>query len=237
MAASKYEKVKKMLPLIGILSVAILGFIFFREYLSFETLRDNRTILIEWRNGNYFFASVVFIVAYIIVAAFSLPGAAIFSLSGGFLFGVFPGSLYNIVAATIGATFIFWAARAGMGDMVARKLENSGGAVAKINEGLKRNEVSFLLIMRLMPVFPFVVANLVPAMFGTKTIRFIWTTFVGIIPGGVVYTWVGSGLGAVFARGETPNMGIIFEWEILGPILAMAALSLLPVLFRKKETV
>ena len=88
------------------------------------------------------------------------------------------------------------------------------------------------MLFRSVPAFPFFVANLVPAMVGTRLSRFAWTTFVGIIPGGVVYTWVGSGLGEVFARGETPNLGIIFEPAILGPILALCALSALPILLK-----
>lgn len=86
--------------------------------------------------------------------------------------------------------------------------------------------------MRLVPAFPFFVANLVPALVGTGLRRFTWTTFVGIIPGGVVYTWVGSGLGEVFARGEAPNLGIIFEPKILTPILTLCALSALPILLK-----
>ncbi len=230
---------KKLLPLGAIVLVAVTGFFLLRDYLTFESLRDNRQALLAWRDSNYLLAALGFMAIYIVIVAFSLPGAAVASLTGGFLFGVFPGALFNILSATIGATLIFQAARMGLGDYLARKLDNAQGLVGRIKHGLDENEVSFLLLMRFVPAFPFFVANLVPALVGTKLRRFVWTTFVGIIPGAIVYTWVGSGLGAVFARGETPDLGIIFEWQILGPILALCALSLLPVLLkvlRKKET-
>lgn len=223
---------QKLLPLIIIAVVAVIGFFTLRDYLSFDSLRDNREALLAWRDANFVVASLGFIGVYIAIVAFSLPGAAIISLTGGFLFGLFPGALYNIGSATVGAALIFQAARFGLGDYLSRKMDTAGGAVGKIKAGLDDNEVSFLLLMRLVPAFPFFVANLVPALVGTKLRTFIWTTFVGIIPGGVVYTWVGSGLGEVFARGETPNLGIIFEWQILGPILALCALSALPIILK-----
>lgn len=220
---------QKMLPLVGIAIVAVIGFFTLKDYLSFEALRDNREALLAWRDANFVMASLGFIGVYIAIVAFSLPGAAIISLTGGFLFGLFPGALYNLASATIGAVLIFLAARFGLGDYLSRKMNGASGVVGKIKAGLDDNEVSFLLLMRLVPAFPFFVANLVPALVGTKLRTFVWTTFVGIIPGGLVYTWVGSGLGEVFARGESPDLGIIFEPKILGPILALCALSALPI--------
>ncbi|OUS08972.1 hypothetical protein A9Q96_01135 [Rhodobacterales bacterium 52_120_T64] len=234
MATAKSDgfSVQKVLPLIGIAIVATIGFFTLKDYLSFETLRDNREALLAWRDANYVMATFGFIAVYIAIVAFSLPGAAIISLTGGFLFGLFPGAVYNIVSATIGAVLIFTAARMGLGEYLSRKMDSAGGVVGKIKAGLDENEVSFLLLMRLVPAFPFFVANLVPALVGTKLRTFAWTTFVGIIPGGVVYTWVGSGLGEVFARGATPNLGIIFDPKILGPILALCALSALPIVLK-----
>ena len=229
---------KKLIPLTVIAIVAVIGFFTLRDYLSFEALAENREALLAWRDGNYLFAVLAFMAIYIVIVAFSLPGAAIASLTGGFLFAVFPGTLINVASATIGAVLIFTAARYGLGDYLAKKLDGASGTVGKINKGLEENEVSFLLLMRLVPAFPFFVANLVPALVGTKLGRFAWTTFVGIIPGGLVYTWVGAGLGEVFARGETPNLGIIFEWQILGPILGLCAMAALPIIlkaFGKKE--
>jgi len=224
---------KRMLPFAVIIFAAVLGFVFLRDYLSFEQLAQNQEALQVWRDSNFVLASLVFIAIYIVIVAFSLPGAAIISLTGGFLFGLFPGALYNIGSATIGATLIFLAARMGFGEALSAKMDGSKGAVKKIKDGLNADEVSYLLIMRLVPAVPFFVANLIPALVGVKLKRFVWTTFVGIIPGGVVYTWVGAGLADVFAKGETPNLGIIFEWPVLGPLLGLACLAMLPIVLKK----
>jgi len=224
---------QRMIPLATIILVAIIGFFTLRQYLSFDSLRDNREILLAWRDANYVSAVLGFIAVYIAIVAFSLPGAAVISLTGGFLFGLFPGVFFNLTGATTGAILIFLAARLGLGEYLSRKMDDSGGLAGKIKAGLRENEISFLLLMRLVPAFPFFLANLVPALVGTSLSRFAWTTAIGIIPGGLVYTWVGSGLGAVFARGGSPDLGIIFEWQILGPILALCALSALPIVLKR----
>lgn len=226
-----------MLPILGIVGVAIIGAIFLKDYLSFEALRDNREALIGFRDANYLATALIFVGAYVVIVAFSLPGAAIASLTGGFLFGLVAGSLLNIGAATIGATAIFLAARYGLGEQLAKKMDNAEGTVKRFKDGLRENELSYLFLMRLVPAVPFFVANLVPALVGVSLSRFVFTTFFGIIPGGVVYTWIGVGLGEVFAAGETPNLGVIFEPYILGPILGLCALAVLPIVlkqFKKK---
>ncbi|HDR29601.1 TVP38/TMEM64 family protein, partial [Rhodovulum sp.] len=170
--------------------------------------------------------------AYVLIVAFSLPGTLIATLTGGFLFGVFPGVLVNVAAATIGAILIFLAARAGLGERLAARLDASEGRVKRLREGLRENELSVLFLIRLVPAVPFFVANLLPALVGVRLDRFALTTFFGITPGALVYTWVGAGLGEVLARGETPNLGLIFEPHILGPLLGLAALAALPMIVR-----
>jgi uncharacterized membrane protein YdjX (TVP38/TMEM64 family) len=232
-------KLKKLVPLLVILAVAVTGFFTLGDYLSFETLRDNREALLAFRDQNFVLAALTFLTIYVVIVAFSLPGAAIASLTGGFLFGLFPGALFNIGAATIGATLIFLAARYGLGEQLSRKMDASEGAVKSIKDGLRENELSYLFIMRLVPAIPFFAANLIPALVGVRLGRFVFTTFFGIIPGGVVYTWIGAGLGEVFARGEMPDLGILFEPMILGPILGLAALAALPIIlktFNKSRT-
>lgn len=227
--------IRRLLPLLVILAVATAGFFLLKEHLSFETLRDNRESLIAWRDGNYTVAALTFMAIYVVVVAFSLPGATVMTLTGGFLFGTFPGTLYNVLAATLGAIAIFLAAKTGLGDMLHRKMLEQAGddsRMRRIESGLRRNEVSYLLLMRLVPAVPFFLANLAPAFLGVKLRTFALTTFFGIMPGGLVYTSVGAGLGDVFSRGETPNLGIIFEWPILGPILGLCLLAALPIIIR-----
>ncbi len=226
---------RKLLPLLIILFVAVVGFFGLQEIFSFEALRDNREMLIGWRDNNYLLAVLTYIAIYIAVVAFSLPGAAVMTLTGGFLFGVLAGALFAVLAATLGAIVIFLAAKTGLGDALHEKMHvkaGKGGVLAKIEAGLNENETSYLLLMRLVPVIPFFIANLAPAFLGVKWRNFAWTTFFGIMPGGVVYSSVGAGLGDVFAAGETPDLGIIFELHILGPILGLCALAALPIVIR-----
>ena len=227
----------RRLPLIAVVAVAAIGAFTLRDQLSFSMLSEHAGALEAWRDGNYFLTLAVFWVAYVGVVAFSLPGATIMTLAGGLLFGTFPGALYNITAATVGAMGIFLAARMGLGEQLAARMEGSEGAVRKIKHGIDENQWEMLFLIRLVPVVPFFVANVVPALLGVPLGRYVITTFLGIIPGGVVYTAVGAGLGEVIARGETPNLGVIFEPHILLPILGLAALAALPIVLKRFRSV
>lgn len=223
---------RRALPLIVIVLVALAGAIMLRDTLSFDTLRDNRAALLAWRDAHFGATMGVFVLAYIVIVAFSLPGATLATLTGGFLFGLFPGALLNVTGATIGAILIFLAVRAGIGASLATKVDAQDGRVARLIQQIRANEFPVLLSMRLVPVLPFFVANIIPALIGVRLWVFASTTFLGIIPGGVVYTWVGMGLAEVFDRGETPDLGIIFELHILGPLLGLGALAVLPVIVK-----
>ena len=219
----------RLLPLAVIVCAAIFGAVYLRDYLSFQALQQNREALIAFRDANYLLTALVFIAAYVVIVAFSLPGATIATLTGGFLFATFPGALFNVTGATLGATLIFLAARWGLGARLGAKLEASDGKIKAIKDGIDENQWSMLFLIRLVPAVPFFVANLLPAFLEVPLRRFVISTFVGIIPGGVVYTSVGAGLGDVFERGETPNLGIIFEPQILLPILGLCMLAALPI--------
>ncbi len=238
--AEAKSKWARLVPLAVILCVAVGGAYALGDYLSFETLRDNRETLIAYRDQHYWAAVAVFMILYVIIAGFSLPGATIATLTGGFLFGTFPGVLFNVGAATMGATVVFLAAKFGLGERLSAKMDSSEGRIKALKDGIDENQWTMLFLIRLVPVVPFFVANLIPALVGVPLWRYVVSTFIGIIPGGLVYTSVGAGLGEVFARGETPNLGIIFEPHVLLPMLGLAALSLLPAVIKRirgRETV
>lgn len=222
----------RRLPIVLIALAALAGAVTLSDELSFAALAENHDRLLALRDAHYTLASAGFMAAYVAIVALSLPGALIATLTGGFLFGLFPGIFYNVASATFGALLIFLAARAGIGTDIAARLDRSGGATRRFREGLRRNEWSFLFLIRLVPVVPFVLANLLPALLGVGTGRFVLTTALGIVPGALIYTWLGAGLGEIFERGETPNLGLILEPRFLVPLLGLAALALLPVLFR-----
>jgi len=228
----------RWLPFAVIAAGAACAFYFLGDTLSFQALSDNREMLLEFRDNNYLQTTLAYIAIYVGIVAFSIPGAIIATLAGGFMFGLVAGTALTVIAATIGASLIFLAAKWGFGEKLCAKMHASEGAIKSFSDGLKENELSYLFLIRLVPAVPFFVANLLPALVGVGLGRYVFTTFIGIIPGTAVYTWVGAGLGDVFAAGTTPNLGIIFEPHILGPLLGLGALALIPLVvkqFRKES--
>lgn len=226
------RRLARHIPLIVILAVAVTGALTLGDALGFDTLRDNRAALLAFRDGNFVLLALGFVCFYVLIVAFSLPGAAVASVTGGFLFGLAVGTMLNVTAATIGAAVIFLAARRGLGEALSLRMDTSEGTLRRIRTGLREHEVSVMLLLRLAPVVPFFVANLLPALVGVRFGTFLWTTALGIIPGGIVFTWIGVGLGEVFDRGEEPDLSLIWEPYILGPILGLCALAALPIVIK-----
>jgi uncharacterized membrane protein YdjX (TVP38/TMEM64 family) len=222
----------RRLPLIAVALGAVLGIIFLGHYLNFHTLERNREQLLALRDQHYALTSIAFILVYTAVVVTSIPGALILTLTGGFLFGLFPGILYNILASWTGGVLVFLAARSGLGHETAARITARGGAISRLQSALLNNEWSVLLSMRLIPVLPFFITNIVPAFVGVRFSVFALTTLIGIIPGDVIYTSLGAGLGDVFERGEVPHLDIVLEPKFLYPLLGLAALSLLPLFLR-----
>lgn len=222
----------RRLPIIVIALVAITGTFLLRDQLTFAALAENRERLLAFRDANYLVTVLAFIAAYVVIVAFSLPGASVATLTGGFLFATFPGVLFNAAGATLGAIAIFLAARWGLGERLAAHMDASDGVVRKLKKGIDETQWEMLFLMRLLPAVPFFVANLIPALVGVPLYRYAVSTALGILPGTLVYTSVGAGLGEVFARGETPDLGVFFEPKILLPILGLCALVALPVVLK-----
>lgn len=230
------HRLLRHLPLALILTAALVGAFAYRDLLSFDALARHRAALIAFRDAHLLWASVGFVAVYAVIVALSVPGATVATLAGGFLFGLFPGVIYNVTGATIGAVAVFLAARAGLGADVAARIAARGGAAARLQAGLQQNQWSALLTMRLVPVVPFFLANILPAFAGIRLLPFVVTTAVGIIPGGLVFTSVGAGLGDVFAAGGSPDLSIIFSPQVLLPLLGLAALSALPMVLKARKT-
>jgi uncharacterized membrane protein YdjX (TVP38/TMEM64 family) len=164
------------------------------------------------------------------MAAFSIPGALAMTLFGGFLFGYTLGAAYAAIGATAGATILFTVARSTLG---AALRERAGPWLGKMRAGFQANAVSYLLVLRLVPLFPFWLVNLVPACLGMSLRGYVGATFVGILPGTVVYAVLGSGLGKVLDAGETPEFSLALEPRILLPLIGLAILALLPVVYKR----
>ncbi|WP_238987408.1 TVP38/TMEM64 family protein [Roseovarius dicentrarchi] len=229
---SRKHPVLRHAPLALIVLIAAIGAFTLRDYLSFDTLRENREALLAYRDTHFAAMVAGFIGIYVLIVAFSLPGAAVASVTGGFLFGLAWGTAANVVAASLGAIAIFQAARLGLGQTLAAKLDASDGTLKRIKDGLHENEVSVLFLLRLVPAVPFFVANLLPALVGVKFRNFVLTTVLGIIPGALVFTWIGVGVGEVFDRGGSPDLSLLWEPQVIGPLLGLSALAALPILLK-----
>ena len=211
----------------GLVAFFALGW---HRYISFEMIRTHRGMLMEWVGRWGALAAFAYGVSYALMTAFSIPGGALSTIVGGYLFGLWIGTASTVVGATLGAIAVFLAARTALGDALRAK---AGPALRRMEDGFRRNAFSYLLALRLVPVFPFLLINLVPAFCGVSLRTYALATLIGIIPGSFVFTSVGSSLGTILDRGETPDLSIIFQWNILLPILGLALLALLPVLVRK----
>ncbi|WP_335946622.1 TVP38/TMEM64 family protein [Salipiger bermudensis] len=232
MAETPKRSLTRHLPLAIILIVAVTGFFTLRDYLSFDTLSDNREALLALRDAHYLLIAGGFVLAYVAIVAFSLPGAAVASVTGGFLFGLAAGTVFNVLAATVGAVLIFLAARTGLGATLSEKMDASEGKLSRVRERLRENEISVMFLLRLVPVVPFFVANLLPALVGVQFRNFVLTTALGIIPGALVFTSIGVGVGEVFDRGEAPDLSLLWAPHIILPLLGLAALAALPMVIK-----
>ncbi|HEY9080642.1 TVP38/TMEM64 family protein [Magnetovibrio sp.] len=217
------------------IAVVLVGVIAFfasgaHNYLSFEALARHRADLLDYAQQHAVAAVVVFMLAYVVVIGFSLPGGVWLTLAGGFVFGGWATGIYVVFSATVGATLIFLAARYAFADLFRAR---AGSALAKMEAGFCENAFNYLLVLRLVPLFPFWLVNLVPALLDVRLRTYVVATFLGIIPGTFVYAHVGAGLGAVFDSGGEPDLGVIFQPAVLLPILALAALSLVPIAYQK----
>jgi uncharacterized membrane protein YdjX (TVP38/TMEM64 family) len=221
----------RFLPLAALAAGLVIFFALgLHRYLSFGALAENRDFLMSLVEDHPVTAPLAYIAVYALAVAFSIPGAVVLTIAGGFLFGTWAGGLFVVIGATIGAVGVFLAARTAFGEGLRRR---AGPWIGRLEAGFRENALSYLLVLRLVPLFPFWLVNLVPAFLGVPLTTYALGTFVGIIPGSFVYASVGNGLGAVFDAGGTPDLTIIFKPEILLPIIGLSLLALIPVVYKK----
>jgi uncharacterized membrane protein YdjX (TVP38/TMEM64 family) len=214
---------RRLLPL-GLLVAAWIVFMLAggSRYLTFSALARNHDWLCGLVQQWGILAAFVYIMVYAMLVALSVPGAAVLTIAGGFLFGTWIGGLCAVIGATLGATGIFLAARGGLGGLAQR----AGRFVGKLEAGFRADAFNYLLVLRLVPIFPFWLVNLVPALVGVRLPTYVLATFLGIVPGTFVYASLGNGLGSLV---EEPDLAIIFRPSLLVPIVGLALLALVPV--------
>ncbi len=225
------KKIKRWIPLfILIVAMGIAYFSGLTEHFTFDALKTHRQSILQFNAKHWFLSPLCFIAIYTVSTALSLPIGIFLSITAGFLFSQPLSTIYVVIGATLGASCIFLIAKTSIGEYLRKK---AGPNLQKIEKGFHENKVSYLLFLRLVPLFPFWLVNLAPAFFGVSLATFMWTTCVGIIPGTFVFTQAGAGLGAILDSGEKFSISGVFNWQIRIALLALGFFALIPILIKK----
>lgn len=227
----KKISLKKFIPLVVIalfLTLVYLTGVY--KYLTFEMLQENRAAVLQFVKTNRVLSVFIFMLIYTISVTLSVPAGIFLSILGGFLFPQPYATVYIIISATIGATLLFLAAKTAFSDVLKQKAHKF---LSKMKKGFDANATSYMLFLRLVPLFPFWAVNLAPAFLGVNVLTYIWTTAVGIIPGAFVYAQAGVGLGAIFETGADFSPQNIFNWKLRIAFIGLGFLALIPILIKK----
>ena len=218
----------KKLILLALLIGAIVAYKAFglETLLSFETLKAQKELLLELVQTHFWLSALLLMASYAFSVAFMIPIATLFSLAAGFMFGAFWGTLIAVLGATLGAVTSFYVARFILGESLQSKYAKE---LERFNKEFETNGYSYLFALRLLPIFPFFLINLLCGLTRIDVKTFFITTFIGIIPGGFAYTYAGSQLSAINALSD------IFTKEMALAFVFLGLLSLLPVAYKKYQ--
>jgi uncharacterized membrane protein YdjX (TVP38/TMEM64 family) len=221
--------VKRLLPL-GLLAVlAVTGFILVGD-VDGEMLQRHHLQLRRMVDLHPVAAPLVAVLVYAAVVAGFLPIALWVTLACGIAFGTFWGGVLSILGATIGAVVTFLMTRSSLGGPMRQW---AGPWLQRLENGLHQDAWSYLMVLRMVPAFPFWLVNIVPALLRVPLRTFVVTTAIGIAPATFFLASIGSGLASVFARGGRVDVGIMTEPEVVLPLLGLSFLALLPPLWRR----
>ncbi|WP_306119833.1 MULTISPECIES: TVP38/TMEM64 family protein [unclassified Roseitalea] len=226
---------RRFAPLAVILAGLVFAYLMgWQRFFSIAFLAESRESLTAFVQANYLLATGGFAVLYALAVAFSFPAASVLTIFGGFLFGWLVGGLLVAVGATTGATAIFLAARSAFGDFLRARV---GGRVKALADGFEEDAFSYLLVLRLAPVFPFFVINIAPALFNVPLRVYVLATFIGILPGTFAYAYLGQGVGSVLeaaeAAGTTVTLGDLVTSEITLAFVALAVVAAIPLVVKR----
>jgi uncharacterized membrane protein YdjX (TVP38/TMEM64 family) len=222
---------RRLLPLLVVIVLALLAWSSgVADLLDWEALARNQRELSAWVAGHPVLGGAGYVLLYGAVVSLSLPLGSLFSAAGGLLFGPIAGTLLAATAATAGASALFLAARWAIGSALAAR---GGPRLQALRRRLQHDGFHYLLAIRLIPLFPFWLVNLAAALCGIRLPTFVLATALGILPVTGIIAWTGSRLGQVLAAGPGLSPGSLLTFPILAPLMALAALSLLPLLWRR----
>ena len=175
-------------------------------------------------------AAFAYIAVYAGSVSLFIPGATVLTIAGGFLFGMVTATVLTIIGATLGAVGVFMIARSALGEPLRAR---AGPWLARMAEGFRADGFNYLLVLRLVPLFPFFVVNVAPAFLGVSLRTFALATFVGIIPSTFVIASVGAGIGSVLDSDQELSLAGLLTPEIVIALVGLAALALVPVGYRR----
>ena len=222
---------RRLLPLLVLVVLAVAGFVLLRG-IGWESLARHQGVLLEWVQAHPVGSAGLYLLAYILTAALSLPQAALLTVAGGLLFGTVAGGILTVTGATIGASILLVVVRSAFGQILER---NRHRIPAPVQDRLTRDGFSYLLALRLVPLFPFWLVNLAAAVAGIRLMVFFPATLLGIAPASFVLSSIGAGVGSILAEGRTPDLSVLFSPRVLLPLAGLAVLSLVPVLLRRRS--
>ncbi|MGE5196861.1 MAG: TVP38/TMEM64 family protein [Anaerolineae bacterium] len=223
--------ITRFLPLaILIILIGVVYFTGLYRFFSFENLKQEHQNLKSFAEQHKILMPLLFMLVYAISTTLSIPGGLFLSVFGGFLFPQPFSTLYVVIGATCGASTIFLIVKTSLGDLLRPKIEQY---LTKMSKGFEENAISYLLFLRFVPLFPFWAVNIAPAFFHVRFRTFIWTTFIGILPGAFVFTQAGVGLGAIFETDQSFSLGTFFNFQIKIALIALGLFALLPILIKK----
>lgn len=206
----------------------ILGHAGVGEGLSWARIAHHEEHLLALVAAHPIAAPLVYVLFYTLWVAVSIPEAAVVTIIGGLLFGTLLGGAMAVLGSTAGAVLLFLIARSAFAETIRRR---AGAFLERLRPRLHRDGFNYMLALRLLPT-PFWLVNLAAGISGMRLVPFAAATLIGIMPATFVLAWVGAGTAGVLADGHSPDLGILFSARVLGPLAALAALSLLPVIWR-----
>ena len=196
------------------------------RYLSVDELRMRHQEVISLRAEYPIASAALYFVTYVLVTALSLPGAAVMTLAGGAVFGLVTGTVLVSFASTLGATLAMLVARFLLRDVVQARF---GDRIAAIDAGIERDGALYLFTLRLVPLFPFFVINLVMGLTAMRARTFAWVSQLGMLPGTIVFVNAGTQLAQVRSPADVLSPGLLASFALLGifPLLARRVVALL----------
>ena len=223
------------LLVLGLFALGMSAFFYFDlgQYVSLTSLKENKDALVAYTHAHSITTVFFYILIYTLQTALSLPGATIMTLAGGFLFGSLLGTFYVNIAATTGATMAFLSARYLFRDLVERKFggpASAGGRIQSLQTGFSKNAFQYLLMLRLIPLFPFFLVNLVAGLTQIRVAAYVGATALGIIPASFVYSNAGTQLGTINTVKD------IASPQVLGAFVLLGLLAVVPIIYQRLKT-